>query len=210
MILIFDDNSFRLQKNCKKIRLDGFFVKGDSYEHCEYITKPMLTVLVSPEHTKIAQYMRDFSAEKTICVLVLKKEIPEMQYARNVIISPDGEINTKDLIKIIKSEYGYNLCHDMINYILIDEEDKDVYFGNKRLFLTDKEYEIVRFFAYNRAKKFTIDEINEYLHLKIKETTFSSYISKINTKCYNQHREDIILRTSYGYGITPVTGIFKL
>ena len=109
------------------------------------------------------------------------------------------------------AETEYNLFHDMINYILVDEEEKDIYFGGKKLFLTDGEYKIVKFFAYNREKMFTIDEILDYLHLRkrVSENTFYVYISNINSKCYDQHREDIIIRTTYGYGISKVTGKFK-
>ena len=58
---------------------------------------------------------------------------------------------------------------------------------------------------------FTIDEILDYLHLRkrVSENTFYVYISNINSKCYDQHREDIIIRTTYGYGISKVTGKFK-
>ncbi len=211
MILIFDNNEYRLNKLCKSFYMDNLYVKGESYEHCEYITKPLVTVLICPSIDDISRYARDFSTEGTICIFVLKRECHEAKGLKNVIINNDGEITPKQVREIILKEYGYNLESDLVNYILIDEEDKDIYFGMKQLYLTDREYEIVRFFAYNRRKMFTIDEILDYMHLKgrVGEITFSSYVSRINSKCYKQNREDIIIRTTYGYGITSVTGKFK-
>lgn len=210
MILIFDDNKYRLENLCKKLRLSDFYVKGESYEYCEYITKPLVTILVSPKPSEIQRYLSQFSKEDTLCIFVVKRETSETKNLRNVIIDENCEINSKQVSEIINREFNFNLKHDLINYILIDEEEKDIYFGNKKLYLLPREYQIVRFFAYNRRKMFTIDEIFEYMkfQLSVNENTFSSYISKINSKCYKQKRENIILRTKYGYGITNVTGKF--
>ena len=211
MILIFDDNEYRLERLVKKFRLADFYVKGETYEYCDYITKPLVTILVSPNPSNIEHYVKQCAREDTICIIVLKRDIPEAKFARNVIIDRDCEISTEQILNIISSESGYNLRLDLVNYILIDDEEKDIYFGNKKLYLKDREYEIVRFFAYNRRKMFTIDEILDYMHLRkrVAENTFSSYVSNINSKCYDQNREDIILRSTYGYGITNVKGRFK-
>ncbi len=211
MILIFDDNEYRRQELCKKMYMADLFVRGESYEHCEYLAKPLVTVLISPDVEQIKYFSSVLMRQNTIPVLVIKRSIPEARLFRNVIIDENGEITPKQIIDIIKKETEYNLFHDMINYILVDEEEKDIYFGGKKLFLTDGEYKIVKFFAYNREKMFIIDEILDYLHLRkrVSENTFYVYISNINSKCYDQHREDIIIRTTYGYGISKVTGKFK-
>ena len=211
MILIFDDNSYRREALCKKIYMNDLYVRGESYEHCEYITKPLITILVCPSPSEASRYLKIFSAEGTTCVFVLKREISELKGYRNVFINKEGEITPSQVREIINQEYKYNLKNDYMNYMLIDEDEKDVYFGAKKLFLTDREYSIVKFFAYNPKRMFTIDEILDYMHLRkrVSETTFYSYVSCINSKCYKQNREDIILRTTYGYGITPVTGKFK-
>ena len=206
MILIFDNNQHRLNRLCKDIRYSDLPVKGASYEDWEYYTKPIVTILIFPKPSEIKYFTDVLSRQNTVCVLVLKKDIPEKRYSKNFIISPDGMITPSQIKEIIQREYQYTFHSDFINYILIDEEEEDIYFGYRQLFLLKREYSIVRFFAYNRKKIFSIDDIFDYLHLKIKEDTFLKYISAINIKCLRQYRENIIIKNNFGYGISPVTG----
>lgn len=203
MILVFDDNKFRLKNICKELRFSNLPVKGESYENCEYITKPMVTVLIAPEAGKIEHYINQTRSQNTLCILVLKNDIPEKKYAVHTIINPDGMITPEQVKDIIKKKYDYDFVADTVNRIKMAEDKRDVYYCYKRLYLTAREYEIVRFFAYNTGKVFTFDEISEYLHLKnrVKSNTFDTYISKINCKCHYAIRGNIIIRSSYGYGV---------
>ena len=207
MILIFDDNEYRLHDNVKVFRFADIPVKGASYEDCEYYTKPMVVILVAPKPSEIQRYMREFSGPSTVCVLLLRKDITEAKFSRNVIIDSNLKITPSQVMEIIKKEFGYNMYSDMINHILVDEEDKDVYFGGKRLWLEKREYKIARFFVYNQNKIFTIDDVHDYLHMRIKLRTLNDYISRINGKCEDAYREKLIIRHPFGFGITKVTGI---
>lgn len=205
MILIFDENKFRLQKTVKRFNIEGFPTIGRDYEDYDYYTKPMITVLVCPDRAEIEHYMR---ARDTIYILVLKRPIPELKYARNVIIDPSAEVTIEQIKEIVLKEYNFNFKLDIVKCIAIDEEANEICFGGADLLLEKREYNIVRFFTYNEGKRFTIDEIFEYLNLqrKIKHKTFQSYVAGINAKCAMQNRESIILRNSYGYKLTHIVG----
>lgn len=207
MILIFDDNKYRLHDIVKVFKFADIPVKGASYEDCEYYTKPMVTILVSPKASEIQRYMRDFSGPSTVCILLLKRDIREARYSRNVIINPNLKITPDEVFEIVKKEFGYNMYQDLINYIYIDDENKDIYFGGKRLWLEKREYKVARFFIYNQNKIFTVDDALEYLHLRVTPRTLSDYISAINGKCKANYRERLIIRHPFGYGVTKVTGI---
>lgn len=210
MILVFDNNQYRLEKTCRNLRNEDLPTKGASYEDCEYHTTPIITVLVCPNPREIKYLTSNLTRQGTVCVLVLKKSIPEAKCVRNVIIDPDAKITATQIKEIMRAEYGYTLEEDVVNDIYISHADREIYFIGTCLGVQKREFSIIRFFAYNRKKIFTIDDILEYLHLKIKPESFNCYVSTINGRCRSVHREDIILRDNFGYGITPVTGHFEL
>ncbi|MBQ8738032.1 MAG: helix-turn-helix domain-containing protein [Clostridia bacterium] len=204
MILIFDDNSFRLNDLCKKLRFSNFPVKGAAYADWEYYNKPIITVFMYPSPSDVKYMSSTMLNQNTRAVFVFKKDIPEKKYCRNYIISPNGDELTAEKIKeIILKEYNYNFESDFINLILIEDGHDDIYFGHRHIPLVHHESIIVKFLAYNSGRVFTTDEIIEYLNLKISEATLKVYISNINSKCTRSYREDLILKKSVGYCITP-------
>lgn len=208
MVLIFDDNAYRRDKICKDFRYDDLPTKGASYEDWQYYTFPIITVFVAPKPSEIPSIVSTLSRKATIPVFVLKNPALETKYARNVIIDPDAKFTSSQIKEIIAREYDYKLEEDKVNHIYISHQDQEIYFLGSKLGVAKREFSIIRFFAYNKGKVFTIDDILEYLHLKIKLETFSCYVATINGKCRSVYREDIIVRHNYGYGVTHVTGEF--
>lgn len=201
MVLIFDDNEFRRKEIKRALRDTEMCFKIEDYEHWEYLTKPILTIFVMPKPSEIDYLVRNIKSQGTIAVSLLKREPPRSDFFRRIIISENGKLRADDIRDIIMKEYGYNLKQDLVGKILIDEEDKDIYFAGKRLFLTKTEYKIARFLAYNPKKTFTDEEIIEYTRIKITPSSLSKYVSYINGKCRDSYRKRLILRSSYGYSI---------
>jgi hypothetical protein len=203
MILIFDNNSYRLNELCKKFRFADLPVRGASFDDWEYYNKPLITIVMYPNPSDVKYISDTLFKQNTRGVFVFKKDIPEKKYCKNYIISPNGaEVSVEKIKEIIENEYGYNLKSDFINYILLEEGYDDIYFGHAHILLKKHETKIVRFLAYNSGRIFTTDEIMEYLHLKIKEETLKVYISVINSKCTEAYREDLVLKKAEGYCIT--------
>ena len=201
MVLIFDDNEFRRKELKRALRDTEINFKIDTYENWEYLTKPILTVFIMPKPSEIDYLVRSISSQGTVAVSLLKREPAKTGTFRRNILSEDGMLTADVIRDIIKNEYGYNLKQDFVGNALIDEEDNDIYFARKRLFLTKTEYKIARFLAYNPQKTFTDEEILEYTGLKISPSSISKYVSYINHKCKENYRKPLILRTSYGYCI---------
>ena len=199
MVLIFDDNEFRRKEIKRSLRGTEISFKIENYENWEYLTKPLLTIFVMPKASEIDYYTRSLKSQGTIVASLLKREPPKSENFRRIIISDNCIITPEMVRKIIKNEYGYNLKQDFVGNALVDEEDQDIYYARKRLFLTKTEYKIARFLAYNPKKTFTDEEIIEYTALKISPSSLSKYVSYINGKCRNNYRKPLILRTSYGY-----------
>ena len=213
MILIFDDNEFRRKDIKRAFRDSEMPFKIEDYEHWEYLTKPLLTILVMPKPSEIEYIVRTIQAQGTIPVVVLKREDPRFKNIRHIIISENAIPSLDKIKKIFEEEYSYNLHQDLIGRILVDEEDKDIYFSGKRLCLTKTEYKISRFLSYNPKKQFTDEEIILYTGLKIKTSSLSKYVSYINHKCVENYRKELILRSSYGFKINDsqkvVTNAFE-
>ena len=69
MILIFDDNKYRLENLCKKLRLSDFYVKGESYEYCEYIKS--ICLFLGKKDKKQLDRLKDYSIMKGL-IRILK------------------------------------------------------------------------------------------------------------------------------------------
>ncbi len=207
MVLIFDDNEFRRKEIRRSLRDTEIAFKVESYEHWEYLTKPLVTVFVMPKPSELDYMIRNVQKQGTIPVAIVKRESPSLKHIKHLIISENGVPTPDTLREIINREYDYNLKQDLIGSILIDESDEDIYFGGKRLSLTQTEYKISRLLAYNPKKKFTDEEIIEYIGSKITTSSISKYVSYINHKCTDKYRKRLILRSSYGYKINDAKNI---
>ncbi len=207
MVLIFDDNEFRRKEIRRSLRNTEIAFKVEGYEHWEYLTKPLVTVFVMPKPSELDYMIRNVQNQGTIPVALVKREAPQLKDIRHLIVSANGIPTPDHLREIINKEYGYSLKQDLIGSILIDEADEDIYFGGKRLCLTQTEYKISRLLAYNPKKKFTDEEILDYIGLKITPSSLSKYVSYINHKCTDKYRRKLILRSSYGYKINDAKNI---
>ena len=208
MVLVFDDNAYRRKKTRIELIYNDLPTKGASYEDWQYYTFPIITVFVAPKPSEIPYIVSELSNKATVPVFVLKKSVTEARYARNVIIDPNLEITPSQIKEIIEREYGYKLKEDIVNHIYISHADQEIYFLGAKLGAAKREFLLIRFFAYNKGKVFSVDDVLEYMHLKVKVETLSSYVGTIAGKCRSIYREDIIVRHNYGYGITHVTGEF--
>lgn len=209
MVLIFDDNQYRRDKICRALRNDDLPTKGVGFEDWQYYTFPMVTVLFCVKASEIYSFSKELVRQGTIPIFVLKKNVPETKFARHVILHPDAQITSEQIKEIVKTELGYTFEEDTINKIYVSHTDREIYFIGSRLGVEKRQFSIIRFFAYNPKRIFTVDDIFEYLNLRVKLETFEKYVGTINGKCKAIYREDIIISNSFGYGISHVTGKFK-
>lgn len=206
MILIFDDNKYRAEECCKEFKDSLLPTISRRYDDFEYVTKPMLTILVCPSPENIEYYLKRLSEENTYAVVVLKRDERIKGLKTDIIVDSKAKASVEKIKKIIKDNFGYSFTSDIANNILFKEKNKSIYIFGTLLSLSKNEYEILRFLAYNRGKTFSYDEIIEYINLRnnIKSTSFYTYVSRINSKSLNEAREKIIICKKTGYQIVDV------
>lgn len=208
MVIIFDDNEYSRDRMRTSFRMADVPMITRAYRNYFDYEKPLLTVLINPNPKLINEYL---SCKDTAFLIISRQMHPEYELAKNVIIREKPEASPTEAINIIKEEYGFSFVQDTLNFITVvdDSEESDVYFGGHKLNLTKTQYYILKFFAYQRFKKFDVDLLREYLFLerRLKASSVEGIISTINGKCRDEYREKIILKDIMGcYRITEVTG----
>lgn len=208
MVLIFDNNDFRINTIRKAFRMQDFPMLGKEYEYYKYYTKPLLTVLINPKKSELKKYLNE---KNTVIVVVSNKKDRIFDNVKYVIINENCIFTPEQAKEIIFNEYGFDFKLDSVNCITVadDKDGKNIYFGGKNLSLTPRLFFILRFFVYQRHKIFRTDEILEYLFIEnhVSGETLDGYISIINRKSRAVDREKLILSEETGYRITDVSGI---
>lgn len=98
------------------------------------------------------------------------------------------------------------------NIFILNENNQEIQFNNKVLYLTGFEYEILKFFIKNPMKYFSLQEISINLHSVLKTDISSDSVksliyrlrNKINSmNTFNKNNEYIISKRHFGYQFNP-------
>ena len=206
MVLFVDSNVYRRDRLSRKCRTNNIPSMSIDYEYYGSYTLPLVTVLVNPTKSFVANLT---GKENTLFIIVVKWEENRALYPDYcTFYNSNGEITPDDIRGIVLEKLGLNFENDAINRMRVLMNDKIVKFWGRSIPLCKSDLKILRFFLYNHTKTFRYDEIFEYLHYtgRIKDKTFDGYVQRINRTTIEHHREKMIYKRKLGYEMPVLTG----
>ena len=206
MVLFIDSNEYRRDRLARACRTNNIPSMAVSYDYYKSYTLPLVTVLVDPKRSFVADLKGN---ENTLFIIVVKWEGNRALYPDYcTFCNSKGEITPDEIKSIVKEKLGLNFDTDYINLMRIIADEGIVKFYGRSIPLGKSDLKILRFFLYNHTKTFRYDEVFEYLHYtgRIKDKTFDGYVQRINRTTIEHHREKMIYKRKLGYEMPILKG----
>ena len=200
MILIIDNNDFRREKICKKLYMESIPAIGCAREEEKGYSKPLITIIVDP---KQSEYNRIYNNSDSNFYLCSKKPLPNLPSNR-VIVDRECFVYPDKIREILQNDFNINLKEDHIGPVSLYTETHDLYVGGAYMHLGLNQFALISFLVYNYGRRFSVEEIYDYLHLKksVKMNSFRVYVSMVNGKGKKNNRGRLIEEYNEFYYLT--------
>lgn len=198
MILIVDNSEERRNNLVIRLRVKGYLVCGINYDDIDYYTKPFMTVYVNPPRKMVDK----LTAGDTISVAFTDRNNFQLPlWTTNIYNLKDLE---KDIINIFNEKSTF-LKKDKINVVGYACLRNDRFaLGGKRISMSKMQMLVIKFFLFQKNKKFKLYEACQYMHFRTNpEENFARLISNINKRTKEEDRDKLIVHSFDEYYLNP-------
>ncbi len=200
MILVVDNNEERRKDTITWLRVNGIMSSGTNFSELPYYTKPFMTVYVNPTSSEAS---RTQNSEQTLSVFICDRPSVKLpSWSINITTLKTPFLSIMNVFEEKFDHFKYNQI-EIVGYACLKNDDFAL--GGEIIELTKQEFLIVCFFMINKNKKFKLYDAAGYFNFKNNpEENFRRAVYRINAKCKQRNRVQLIIANAYEAYFNPV------